>query len=113
MARRRKRITDSIKRQRREQEMLADLRYLSKRGKRPDPTNYKAVARAARELRQRDALEKHYSRRATKRQRAELNAHGFHTTKRAVVIDAPRDRNRKKIPGAKMSVLKGGVVKWS
>lgn len=97
----------------REENHLADLRFLSKRGRRPDPDNYAAVRRAARELRQREALEEHYSRKVGKKQREELKARGFHTTKRAVVIDAPRDARRKKIPGAKMQVLKGGVVKWT
>jgi hypothetical protein len=113
---RRRHETNSSKRARelqREEQHLSDLRFLSKRGKRPDPDNYKAVRRVAQELRQREALEKNYSHRASKEQRDVLKARGFHTTKRGVVIDGPRDSRRKKIAGAKMSIQKGGIVKWS
>lgn len=113
---RRRHGSDSIKRARslqRERRMVEDLRFLSKRGKRPDPTNYRAVTRAARELRNREALEENYSRRVPKRQRETLKARGFHTTKTAVVIDSPRDSRRRKIKGAKMDVLKDGTIKWT
>lgn len=113
---RRRHDSDSIKRERaaqREQNHLADLRFLSKRGKRPDPDNYPAVKRAARELRSREALENAYSHRVNKSQREILKKRGFHTTKSSLVIDGPRDSRRRKIPGAKMEVLKDGLVKWS
>lgn len=113
---RRRHEADSSKRSRemqREERHLADLRFLSKRGERPDPDNYKAVCRVAQELRQRDALESHYSHRASKSQRETLKDRGFHTTKNSVVIDGPRDSHRKKISGAKMSIQKDGIVKWS
>lgn len=48
----------------------------------------------------------------------ELQAHGFRTSYAkgktpAVIIDAPRDKRRQKIKGAKVEVLKGGIVKMS
>lgn len=52
-------------------------------------------------------------RRASKKQRDELRAHGFRTTNKGLVIDGPRDRRREKISGAKTEILKGGVVKFS
>lgn len=116
MPRQRQRIHDSIKLARdaqRERRHLSDLRFLSQRGKRPDPDNYKAVARSAHEIRQREALEKNYTRPAGKKTRDLLKSRGFHTTKKGVVIDAPRDSRREKIKGAKMSILKDGTVKWT
>jgi hypothetical protein len=113
---RQRHTANSIKRERaaqREEKHLADLRFLSKRGRRPDPDNYKAVARAARLLRARESLEKHYTQRVSKDKRELLKSRGFHTTKKGVVIDGPRDARRKRISGAKMSVLKDGTVKWS
>ena len=47
----------------------------------------------------------------------ELQRHGFRTTKKGrgygVVVDGPRDARRRPIKGAKVEVLKGGVVKTS
>jgi hypothetical protein len=49
----------------------------------------------------------------SKATRAELKAHGFRTTKRGVVVDGPRDRKREPIPGSKVEVMRGGVIKTS
>jgi hypothetical protein len=51
--------------------------------------------------------------RATKKERAELKAHGFRVTPKGVVVDRPRDKKRKRIPGARISILKGGIVKMT
>lgn len=47
------------------------------------------------------------------KQRAELKQHGFPTTKKGVAVDAPRDKTRARIPGAKFEIQSGGWVKWS
>lgn len=49
----------------------------------------------------------------SKETRDELRKHGFRTTKSGVVIDGPRNNKREKIPGSKIEVLRGGVVKTS
>lgn len=97
----------------REQRHLENVRYLTRSGKRPDPSNVRAVARAARELRQREALERYYSHKVTKRQAEQLRERGFHVSKRGVAVDAPRDAQRKKIKGARVRVTKDATVVWS
>ncbi len=89
------------------------LRYLTRTGKKPDPTNARAVSRAYSELKRRETLERHYSKPATKKQRDILKERGFHTSKKGVVIDGPRDSRREKIKGTKFSILKSGIVKFS
>jgi hypothetical protein len=96
-----------------QEQHLANVRYLTKSGKRPDPSNVRSVARQASELRRREALERNYTRKVTPRQRDQLRERGFHVSKRGVVIDGPRDSRRKPIAGAKMNVLKDGTVKWT
>jgi len=120
MARRRHK-TDSSKRpsrkQRapvsRDQRVIADLRYITKRGYKGDPTNDKAITARARELRQRDQLVKYYGKTVTKSQAKKLKERGFMVEGRKAVIDVPRDKYRKKIPGSKLAVLKDGTVKYS
>jgi hypothetical protein len=58
-------------------------------------------------------IPKELERPATARQRDELKKHGFRTTKKGVIVDGPRDKNRQPIKGAKLEVLKGGVIKTS
>jgi hypothetical protein len=115
MARRRHEThsSKSAREHQREQKAIADLRLLSKRGVRVDPTNNRAIATKARELRQRDALVKNYGKTVDKKTAAKLKERGFMVEGRKVVIDVPRDRNRKKIRGAKMDVLKDGTVKYA
>jgi hypothetical protein len=50
---------------------------------------------------------------ATKEQRAELKARGHRVTDKGVIIDSPRDAERKQISGAKFQIQKGGIIKWS
>jgi hypothetical protein len=54
-----------------------------------------------------------FKRRVTREQRNELRRHGFKVNKTGIYLDSPRDKTRKKIKGARMSVLRGGIVKWS
>lgn len=71
-------------------------------------------ARRARDARRAsERVPKELERPATKRQREELKAHGFRTTKRGVIVDGPRDKRREPIKGAKLQILKGGVIKTS
>jgi hypothetical protein len=58
-------------------------------------------------------IPKELERPATAKQREELKQHGFRTTKRGVIVDGPRDKRRQPIKGAKLEVLKGGVIKTS
>lgn len=44
-------------------------------------------------------------------QRKEFKKHGFRVAGNYVVVDGPRDRKRKPIKGAKVELLKGGIVK--
>lgn len=116
MARRRQtHKTDSTKSSRafqREQMDLANLRFLSKRGVKVDPTSHKQITAKARELRQRDNLVEFYGHKVTRSQAKTLKARGFITERNRVVVDGPRDRNRKKIKGARMRVAKDGTVSW-
>lgn len=107
MARQRHRKTDSsrIKRTPHEQKLHA----LSRAGFRPDPFNTRQVNRQYRELQS----TKHLIRRADKKTRDDAREHGFHVNHKGVVIDGPRDRKRQPIKGAKISVLRGGVVTTS
>jgi hypothetical protein len=50
---------------------------------------------------------------ATKEQRAELRTRGYIVNHKGIILDRPRDKDRKQIPGAKMSIQTGGVIKWT
>lgn len=92
---------------------LKNVRYLTRSGKRPDPSNVRAVSRQAAELRRRQALEDHYSHKVNRRERSILKERGFFIGKRGVVVDGPRDVRRRPVKGSKFDVLKDGTVKWS
>jgi hypothetical protein len=71
-----------------------------------------ARARSRRNAEKKSRIPYELERKVTdKKTRDELRAHGFKTTKRGVIVDRPRDIYRKKVPGSRMEVLKGGVVK--
>lgn len=98
------------------------LRELARKGVAADPTNPRSVARKYFELHNPKSVKyrghqtripKELERPATKRQREELKAHGFRTTDKGVIVDGPRDRRRNPIKGARVEVLKGGVIKTS
>lgn len=55
-----------------------------------------------------------YLKRFTSReQRDDLKRHGYTVNTTGVYLDQPRDKERKRIPGAKLEIQKGGIVKWS
>lgn len=60
-----------------------------------------------------ERIPKELERPATKAQREELRRHGFRTTKRGVIVDGPRNKRREPIKGARLEILKGGVIKTS
>lgn len=84
------------------------LHALSRAGFRPDPFNTRQVNRQYRELQ----ATKHLIRKTDKRTRDDAREHGFHVNHKGVVVDGPRDRRRKPIPGSKVEVKRGGVVIW-
>lgn len=95
-----------------------NIRYLSRKGWRGDPTNRKAVAASAAEYRARDTIERRYSRPVSSTEARLLKAHGFHVSKHGALIDAPRKRakddpKRGKVPGARFKILKDGTVKFT
>lgn len=94
----------------------AKLRALIRAGKRVDPSNRRATARAFSELKRKDTLEKHYGHDVTRERAKELKKHGFYVNLRKrkplVVVDVPRNVHREKIPHTKFSVLKGGIVQF-
>lgn len=85
------------------------LRALSRAGKNIDPTDRRAVSRAYRRLNERVPTD--MERRAPKAVREDARAHGFRTTPKGVVVDGPRDKKRQPIPGARVEVKRGGVIK--
>lgn len=86
------------------------IAFITRHGERvSDPTNTRSVNRKYNELKR---VPWHLERAATKQQREEMSERGFRTTKKGVIIDGPRNTKREPIPGAKMSIQKGGVVKW-
>lgn len=97
----------------REQRDIENLRYLSKRGVQVDPTNSKAITTKAREVRRREQLVEYYGKKVTQKQARQLRERGFMVEGRKAVIDVPRDKHRKKIPGSKLQVLKDGTVKYT
>lgn len=97
----------------REQIHIDKVRFLTKTGKRPDPSNVRQVARQYAAARRRAALEQHYTKPATKAQRELLKKKGFFTTKKGVVIDGPRDAHRQKIKGSRFEILSDGTIKFS
>lgn len=84
------------------------LRFVS-RFKNVDPTSKSAVSRAYSSLKKIE----HLHRPATKKQRQDLKRAGFHTTDKGVIIDGPRNVDRKPISGSKLEIQKDGIIKWS
>ena len=89
------------------------LRALTKAGKRPDPTNTRAVSRAHSELQRRKTLERNYGKPVTRKQAATLREKGFYVSRNKVIVDVPRNIHREKIPHTRFSVLRSGVVKFT
>ncbi len=110
MALRRHRKTDSSKSTRTTHE--DKLRALSRAGRSTDPTDKRRVTREYAELRadQASRTPRSIERPASAAQRKELKAHGFRVTKRGVIVDSPRDKHRKQLPGARTQVKSGGVI---
>lgn len=86
------------------------LVFIRKREHVNDPTNVRSVTAQYNRLKN---FPLHLRRKADKQQRAELKKRGFYTNSKGVIVDSPRNVKRKQIPGAKFSILKGGVIKWS
>lgn len=112
-------ITPIIARERVSREKHSEnLRYLSRKGWKGDPTNKRAVAASAAEYRARDTIERRYSRPVSSREARLLKEHGFHVSKHGALIDSPRKRayddpKRGKVPGARFKVQDDGTVKFS
>jgi hypothetical protein len=68
-----------------------------------------AAKRAARERQHRTLKE--MERLAPARLRSEFKQHGFQTTPKGVLVDGPRNTRRDPLPGARVELHKGGVVK--
>lgn len=95
----------------------AKLRALSRVGIHADPTNPRSVARRYYDRFERDKVDKRLPKDMLRSARGktldEAKEHGFRVTKSAVVVDGPRDKRRKPIKGARVKVLRGGVVQTS
>lgn len=86
------------------------LEFIRKREHVKDPTSTRSVSAQYNRLKN---FPLHLRRRATKDQRVELKKHGFYTNSKGVIVDSPRNVQRKQIKGAKLDILKNGVIKWS
>jgi len=85
------------------------LAFIRKHGNHVDPTNTRQVTRKYNELKR---VPWNLEKKATARQRRELKERGFRITDKGVIVDGPRDVRRKPIKGAKLEILRDGVVKW-
>lgn len=72
-----------------------------------DPTNERKVAEQYRLLKRASYL--HHK--ASRAQIKELKARGYFTTDKGVMIDRPRHVSGKHIPGARIEIQRGGIVK--
>lgn len=86
------------------------LEFIRKREHVKDPTNTRSVSTQYNRLKN---FPLHLRRRATKDQRIKLKKHGFYTNSKGVIVDSPRNVKREQIKGAKFSIQKNGIVKWS
>lgn len=119
MANRRHKITPIVARERApsKEKHAENLRFLSRKGWAGDPTNKRAVTRAAAEYRARDTIRTRYGRKVSRETATDLRKHGFTVEQGKLVLDKPRarakvDKTRPQLP-ARFTVLKGGVVKYA
>jgi len=86
------------------------IKFISKREHVRDPSSKSSISRQYKRLK---SFPLHLRRDATKAQRAELKKRGFYTNTRGVIVDSPRNTKRQQIKGAKLTIEKKGVIKWS
>ena len=98
-----------------------NLRYLSRKGWKGDPTNKHAVAASAAEYRSRDTIAKRYGRKISSTEARLLKRHGFDVKGDTLILDKPRVRGAERIKHhkfrdrlpAKETISKEGIVKQS